>query len=368
MRARMPLAPTRPGAPPAGDGTRVSGRLLAFFFLTLLGFLAPARAAEPASAKDEDSAVVIMYHRFGEGRYPSTNVTLAQFEAHLAELKNGGYNVVPLARIAAAMAAKTPLPPRTVGISIDDGFVSVFTEAWPRLKKAGFPFTVFIATDYHERPIAGYMTWDQIRALAADPLVEIGNHSASHLSMAAADAEKSRADIARAQAAFREKLGRAPTLFAYPYGEASSAAIGAAREFGFVAGFGQHSGAFDSQSEKFYLPRFAFNENYSEIDRFRRAARARALPVRELVPADPLVAAQNPPAFGFTVSGEIAGLAQMQCYSSHDRGVQIERLGDRRFEVRFAKPFPKGRTRVNCTLPAGDGRWYWLGRQFYVPG
>lgn len=328
-----------------------------------------ARAAEPAPEAVEDSAVVIMYHRFGEGRYPSTNVTLDQFDAHLAELKRGGYNVIALSRIVAALAANKPLPPRTVGISIDDGFVSVFSEAWPRFKKAGFPFTLFTATDYHERPIPGYMTWEQIREMAADPLVEIGGHSASHLSMAAAGADKSRADLARSHGAFREKLGKAPTLFAFPYGEASSAAIGVARDFGYAAAFGQHSGAFDSRAERFYLPRFAFNEHYSEIERFRRAVRARALPIKELVPSDPMVTADgNPPAFGFTVAAPVAGLSQMQCYASHDGGVRIERLGEARFEVRFAKPFPKGRTRVNCTLPAGGGRWYWLGRQFYVSG
>jgi hypothetical protein len=46
----------------------------------------------------------------------------------------------------------------------------------------------------------------------------------------------------------------------------------------------------------------------------------------------------------------------------------VERLGDNRIEVRFMKPLPKSRTRLNCTLPAGEGRWYWFGYQFYVPG
>ena len=37
----------------------------------------------------------------------------------------------------------------------------------------------------------------------------------------------------------------------------------------------------------------------------------------------------------------------------------------RRVELRFGEAFPTGRTRINCTVPAGDGRWYWFGHQFY---
>ena len=38
-----------------------------------------------------------------------------------------------------------------------------------------------------------------------------------------------------------------------------------------------------------------------------------------------------------------------------------------RIELRITEEFPPGRTRVNCTLPAGEGRWRWFGMQFFVP-
>jgi hypothetical protein len=44
----------------------------------------------------------------------------------------------------------------------------------------------------------------------------------------------------------------------------------------------------------------------------------------------------------------------------------LERIGADRIEIRFAEPLPAGRMRINCTAPAMEGRWHWLGLQFFV--
>jgi hypothetical protein len=46
-----------------------------------------------------DYATVLMYHRFGEDKYPSTNIRIEQFEAHLDTLDNGDYTSWPLGKI-----------------------------------------------------------------------------------------------------------------------------------------------------------------------------------------------------------------------------------------------------------------------------
>ena len=93
-----------------------------------------------------DHAVILMYHRFGEDTIPSTNIRLEQFDRHLEILASGDYTVWPIGKIVTHLQTKQPLPDRTVGISIDDAYLSVYTEAWPRLKERGFPFTLFVAT------------------------------------------------------------------------------------------------------------------------------------------------------------------------------------------------------------------------------
>ncbi len=322
---------------------------------------AAVSAAEPTS-----SAVVMLYHRFGEKTLPSTNITIAQFEAHIAELKSGGYTVLGLPEIVAAVRAGKPLPDRTVGISMDDAYLSIYTEAWPRLKKAGFPFTLFVATDPIDHKLGNYMSWDQVREMAAAG-VTIGGHTVTHLHMPDRDKATNADEIARADKRLEEMLGKRPEIFAYPYGESSLAVQKLARESGYVAAFGQHSGVIGSDGNLFDLPRFAMNEAYGEMSRFKLAVNALPLPVTDVTPADPLVGAVNPPAMGFTVAGDFKGLGQLACFTSHEGRTRLERLGERRFEMRVTTAFPKGRTRLNCTLPVGHGRWRWFGRQFYIP-
>jgi peptidoglycan/xylan/chitin deacetylase (PgdA/CDA1 family) len=340
--------------PISGKGLRLAG-------LAALGCLAPAQA--PAVAAD--SAVIMMYHRFGESDFPSTNITIEQFESHIAELQKGAYTVLPVPDIIAALRAGRRLPDRTVGLTVDDAYLSVYRKAWPRLKKAGFPFTLFVATDSVDRGLAGSMNWDQIRELAAAG-VTIGSQTATHLHMPRSSAARNQKDVEASNARFRKELGNPPRLFAYPYGEASLGVAALIKKTGFTAAFGQHSGVMNRADDFYYLPRFAMNENYGSLARFRLAANALPLPVTDFTPPDPTITGENPPAIGFSVIGNIKGLRRLTCYASHEGKVRQERLVDTRIEVRLNKALPKGRTRLNCTMPADGGRWRWLGRQFYV--
>lgn len=325
-------------------------------------FLLPAQAAEPTS-----SAVVVMYHRFGESVHPSTNIRLEQFEAHLEELAKPPYTVLPLPEIIARLRAKQPLPDRTVGISIDDAFLSVYREAFPRLKKAGLPFTLFVATDPVDRGIGGYMSWDQIRELKKAGAT-IGSQTHTHLHMASSSVARNEADLEKSNARFQAELGEVPQIIAYPYGEYSLAVGKTAKDAGFTAGFGQHSGVLHPNADMSYLPRFAMNENFGGVSRFRLAVNALPLNVSDVSPRDPLLALDNnPPILGFTVHGEAAkGLSRLACYASGQGKARMERLGAR-VEVRLENAFAGGRARINCTMPTRSGRWRWYGLQFYVP-
>ncbi len=327
--------------------------------------LAPrARAVEAPSG---NGAAVVMYHRFGEALYPSTNIRLEQFEAHIAELTSGPYTVLPLPEIASALAEGRPLPERTVGISIDDAFLSIYQEAWPRLRAAGLPFTVFVSTQALDSALPSYMSWDQLREMAADSGVSVGNHGVTHGHMVRQGLETVRAEIADGNRRLRQELGETPSVLAYPYGEYGLAIRGIVREQGITAAFGQHSGAIGRGGDLFALPRYPMSENYGDMERFRLAVNSLALPVTGVTPADPLLsAATNPPFYGFTVAAGVAGLGALNCFASRN-DLTMERLGDRRIEIRLGQAFGPGRARINCTMPGPDGRWRWLGRQFYIP-
>ncbi|MCH8092507.1 MAG: polysaccharide deacetylase family protein, partial [Proteobacteria bacterium] len=300
----------------------------------------------PPPAEAADSAVVFMYHRFGETSWPSTNIRIDQFEAHLKELSEGGYKVLALPTILSALKRGEELPDKTIALTIDDAYLSVYTVAWPRLKAARFPFTLFVATNPIDANLRNYMNWDQIRELAKAG-VTIGSQTARHLHMVDSSPRRNAADLKKSNARFAAELGEKPKLFAYPYGEASLAVKTLVIAEGFVAAFGQHSGVVHAKADFFYLPRFALNEAYGKIDRFRLAANALPLPVSEITPRDPLLT-DNPPAFGFTVDPSLKQIHRLACYHSGQGKLPVERLG-RRVEVRPKLAFPPGRTRINCT-------------------
>jgi peptidoglycan/xylan/chitin deacetylase (PgdA/CDA1 family) len=62
------------------------------------------------------------------------------------------------------------------------------------------------------------MDWDELRALASDPLVTIGAHTRSHLALAKLDDAEARAEIAEGVRRIETELGRPCRHFAYPYG------------------------------------------------------------------------------------------------------------------------------------------------------
>ncbi len=315
----------------------------------------------------DNGAVILLYHRFGEDSLPSTNVRLDQFEAQLAVLASGPYRVRSLPEIVAALAADAPLPEHTVAISIDDAYLSVYEEAWPRLRAAGFPFTLFVATEPLDQGSPNYMSWDQLREMLAGGLVTPGGHSVSHAHMVEQSPIQNIQEIEAANARFQDELGAQPTLFAYPYGEYDLVLRDHVAASGFAAAFGQQSGAAGRSSDRFALPRFPLNEAYGGLERFRLIANALPLPVEEVAPPDPVLGPEhNPPAYGFTVLPEVGALDGLACFHLGET-LAWARQDERRIEVEVPQAFPLGRSRINCTLPGPNGRWRWLGQQFYVP-
>ena len=336
---------------------------LIFFIIVLFAITKPDNSGANELVADTN-AVVFAYHRVGENRHPSTNVTIEQFDAHLTELKSGKYNILALPEIIKSLKTGKSLPDRTVGISFDDAYLSVYENAWPRLKANGFPFTIFIATDHIDSNSPNFMTWEQIQEMA-NAGVTIGSHTGSHLHMPIATEQKNIEEIERSQKRITENIKKKPELFAYPYGETSLKLQEIIKKLGFNAAFGQQSGAFDQTSDIFNLPRFSMNENYGSIERFRLAANTLALQISDITPADTFITNGNIPVIGFTLMSNFKSLDRLSCFASHTGQTRIERLGDKRIEIRIDAPLPIGRTRLNCTMPGIKGRWYWFGRQFY---
>lgn len=326
----------------------------------------PALAAEPGLPS---GASILMYHRFGENTVPSTNIRLEQFDAHIAELKSGPYHVMGLPELVAKLKSGEPLPDRAVAVTADDAYISAFTEGWPRLKKAGIPFTLFVATEPVTSRLKGYLTWDQIRQMKAEG-VTIGAHSHRHPSLPALSPDKAREDLETSMALFEKELGERPSLFAYPFGEWDAQTLKLVKQFGYSVAFGQHSGVAHSQHDMFWQPRFPMNETFGSVERLRQALNALPLPVSDVEPADVLVKlgqTANPPVLRFTAAPGVGRLNQMICYTGEGKQLVPKLIGERRYEMQAPAALRPPRDRISCSVPSSQqGRFRWFGIQFTV--
>ena len=335
-----------------------SRRFLKIYMMVVL-LLANIVGAGAALAADHAS--ILMYHRFGETKYPTTNIRLEQFDAHLERLQNGDFTVWPLPRIVEYMQYGKPLPDRTVAITIDDAYLSVYEEAWPRLKALNMPFTLFVATQPIDANRYGYMTWDQIRELQSAGAT-IGSQTRTHPHMHQISIEQSKSEIAESNARFIAELGMRPSLFAYPYGEYDMQVVQAVKDAGFTAAFGQNSGIAHGYNGFYELPRFAMNEQYGTLSRLDLAINGLPLKVDQITPED-VILDQNPPIYGFTLAPDMDKPKQLRCFNSIYGKLDVTIMG-RRAEIRLPGPLNGKRARINCTMPGFDGRWRWFGRQF----
>ena len=314
----------------------------------------------------KNTPIFLVYHRFGESSYPSTNTTIKQLESHIKELQKKKYTVLPIDKIMEKIKSGQNLKDRTIGISIDDGYKSIYEVAWPRFREANLPFTVFLSTKSIDQKNKNSLTWSQIREMKNQGVI-FGNHSHSHLHMPNNKISINANDISLANRRFNAEIGITPSLFAYPYGEFSRELENLVKKYNFDAAFGQHSGVMSSLSNLFSIPRFSLNEQFGAIERFKLVINALPFSISDLTPWQHLVTKSNPPLIGFTFDDKKSKLDSLQCFTSNNGRAKLERLGDNRIEVRANQPFAKGRTRLNCTMRDKNNRWQWFGRMFFYP-
>jgi peptidoglycan/xylan/chitin deacetylase (PgdA/CDA1 family) len=127
--------------------------------------------------------IVFGYHRFvNKVRRPDTEITPADFEAQMKQLKDAGITVIGLQDFLAWRRGDKNIPPHCAIISFDDGWQSQYDVGWPILKKYGYPLTLFI---YTEGVRGGHfgggeaMTWEELAEMR-DAGVDIEAHSETH--------------------------------------------------------------------------------------------------------------------------------------------------------------------------------------------
>ena len=230
-------------------------------------------------------ATVLIYHRFDEDKYPTTSVSTEIFERQMRYLKENGYKVIPLKQLIYYLENKKEIPPRTVVITIDDGYRSTM-KAYRILKKYGFPFTVFLGMEGIDRYPA-FLTREELEILKKDKLVSFGNHSYSHARFARLMTKMSpeeyeefiRKDTQKAERKLKKLLGYIPKVYAYPYGEYTKPYIKVLKSMGYKAMLSQDPQNVDKNIPLYLIQRQAIVGSWANMKHFRLVLNTEVLPV-----------------------------------------------------------------------------------------
>ncbi|MBE0493553.1 MAG: polysaccharide deacetylase family protein [Thiomicrospira sp.] len=317
------------------------------------------------------SAVILMYHHFGDDTPASTSVTLKQFDAHLDYLEQNAFNVWPLSKLVQHWQNDQDVPDKTVVLTADDAYKSVYTEAYPRLKKLGWSMTTFVNSDPIDKRFGNFMTWGQMREMQADGF-EFANHTHTHGKMRPLGNEtqpqmlkRVRDELTITQTRLQEELGddanQNPKLFAYPYGEYSESAANLIAEMGYVS-VAQVSGAVDKHSDHKALNRFPMAVNFAKIQDFALKVNTLPLPISKQSPRDPLIQT-NPPELRIHLSQPVK---QLNCFNSLGQPLDMDWRSDTELVIKSKQALKPPRDRYACTAPAGQGRWYWFGQLWII--
>ena len=307
-----------------------------------------------------------MYHRFDEKKYPSTNIQLDVFKEQLKIIENQDIRFIHPKNFKEDLSINKK--ERKVLLTIDDGLLSFYENAWPILREKKIPFILFVNT--REVGSFNYMNWDQILEIHKTNLAEIGNHSHSHEYLVDESAEIIKNDILKSIEIFKKKLGKNSDFFSYPFGEYSEEFKKIIKDLGFNYAFGQHSGVIDETKDLWELPRFPINEKYGELNRFKTLMKTLPLKYKTILPEDKyLLQSKNPPSVKIFFEENINNLEQINCFSNEGnkwRNSKISFIEKNILKIDIMEKFVGERGRINCSLKEIDGFWRWLGIQFVI--
>lgn len=256
----------------------VENRFTAFAVtaLALVFFLLTPMCAEALTINDlfndyydKNSVPVLCYHDVyaTDDFDDDLGVSARNLEAHLQYLKDNGWNVVGLSQyINYVEAEEAAVPPKTILLSFDDGYESIYTLVFPLLKKFNFPAMFAVVGSWQDGldppEEKKLVSWGQLREMEASGLADVVSHSYDLHYYEVANPqgddfpvanirywedgkyeekddylERITEDFADMEESFKKSLGHKPLAIVWPYGECNADAVGIAKAAGMRASF-----------------------------------------------------------------------------------------------------------------------------------
>lgn len=338
------------------------------FLLNILLILSGTAKPQPiiehiVSSNVDKTVVCFVYHRFGDGRYPTTNVSNLDFESHLKWLSQNNYHIRTFSEAIDYLRSDQPLQ-KTAVITIDDGYKSFYKNGLPLLEKYKIHATLFINTETVGS--GDYMDWPMLKAAMTNG-IEIGNHTHSHKYFLNEPVDRRykifEDEITLSQSIIQKNLNITPIVFSYPYGEFDVEMKNIVKHAGFKAAAAQNSGVVYSGTDMFMCPRFPMSEKYSSLDQFKAKALAMPLKVINFSPENSQLPKNKKPNLTLVISSANLRLDQLQCFVQGGTSIiSISEKSTEKATTTFQSFNPivgRRRTLYTITIPDKNGVWHW---------
>ncbi|UZE94661.1 polysaccharide deacetylase family protein [Alkalimarinus alittae] len=311
------------------------------------------------------AAVVLQYHHIDDNTPSSTSTSISLFKQHIQYLIDNNFSISSIPSIVEDLKNQKKEDNKTVGITFDDGYISVYKNAFPILKKYNIPFTIFVNTAPIEAKKASHVSWEQLREMKLQGAT-IANHTHQHsyLMSEGLDTDLWKRqfvdEITTAQAIINKRLNQDIKLFAYPYGEFDQPANTLLKEMGYI-GFGQQSGATGFNMSLQSLPRYPASNRFGKFPLMAAKLNSTAFEDIEFKPHFGVIneTSRNPPTL--FIYGADGLVNNVNCFGSSVGALPKVKVDTETFIVSPETPFNTRRFRYNCTAKStATGRFSWI--------
>lgn len=183
---------------------------------------------------------ILMYHDVLEPKEVFFDLTPAEFESQLQIMLENGLTPISTDQLVQHLRTGAPLPEKPVLLTFDDGYLGHYENVYPLLNKYQVPATFFIFPGKVDGAVVGRstLTWDQLKTMAADPLVTIGSHSVTHpADLRTLSDEDLIYEVAESKRQLESQLGVSMRYFSYPTGHYDDRVAQAVADAGYLAAF-----------------------------------------------------------------------------------------------------------------------------------
>lgn len=213
---------------------------------------------------------ILMYHYINEQEVKRSRLGVSPwaFERQMRFLREHKYNVISLSALSDLIRQKKKIPPKTVAVTFDDGYLDNYTNAFPILKKYNIPATFFVVINRIGRHLGNddYMNWQQIKELSDSGLITIGSHSLNHPNLSESlSTNDLQREIFGSKKILENALNRKVMLFSYPFGGVSLKARAYVIKAGYKSAVGTNFPLGYPDNDVFSLKRLRISENCSNL-------------------------------------------------------------------------------------------------------